>query len=251
MLLRAIIIDDEPRGVSALKSVIEEYIPDINVVAESTNAGEAIKLIHDYKPEIVFLDVNMPEMNGFDLLDKLTWKKFNLIFTTAHEEYALRALKNNAVDYILKPVDHEDVRAAVIKIKDRISNVEDHTSAVNYTRMITELNYYQKNKVLVSLKSGIEAIAFHEILYLESRSNYTKLYLTNSKVIETAKPLKDFEDQLCASNLNFMRVHHSFIINLDKVTRYLKSEENILLDGVQKIPLSKSKKEAFYSWLSI
>jgi two-component system LytT family response regulator len=250
MILRAIIIDDEPRGVSALKSLIEEYMDDVNVVAESTNPADAIPLIHNYKPEIVFLDINMPEMSGFDLLDRLLWKNFNLIFTTAHEEYALRALKNNAVDYILKPIDHEEVQAAITKIKARIGKAENDIS-LNYARLVKDLSHYHKSKVLVSLKSGIEAIAFNDILYLESQSNYTQLYLVGSKVILTAKPLKEFEDELCLTNQSFMRVHHSFIINLNKVSRYLRSEEQILLDDNYRIPLSKSKKDKFYSWLQL
>src|SRR3954464_1482839 len=122
MILRAIIIDDEYKGISTLKTLVEEYIRDVRVVAETTSAGEAIRLIEDYKPEIVFLDINMPEMSGFELLEKLRWRNFSLVFITAHQQYALKALKNNAVDYLLKPVDYTELQAAVAKIQKQQLN---------------------------------------------------------------------------------------------------------------------------------
>ena len=251
MTLRSIIIDDEYKGISTLKTLIEEYIEDINIVAETTVASEAIKLIENYKPEIVFLDINMPEMTGFELLEKLTWKNFNLVFITAHQEYALKALKNNAVDYILKPIDHEEVQAAVTKIKNRLAINENSISLGNYTQLLTELKNYQKNKILVSLKAGIEAIETQDIIYLESNSNYTTIYLNAMPALSTSKTLKDFEDQLCRPGTGFMRVHHSFIVNLNKVTRYLKSEDLIILEDGVKIPLSKSRRDVFYEWMQV
>lgn len=251
MILRAIIVDDEFKGISTLKTLIEEHVTDVKVIAETTDALEAIRMIEDYKPEIVFLDINMPGMDGFDLLERLNWKTFNLVFTTAHQEYALKALKHNAIDYILKPIDHEEVELAVRKIRKIRTDSEAELPLSNYTRFFQDLNALKKNKIAVSLKTGIEAISINEIMYLESKSNYTRLYLTNDTVVFTSsKTLKEFDNMLCNKSFNFMRVHYSFIINLQKVTRYLKSEEVIVLNGDQKIPLSKSKKDLFYSWLN-
>lgn len=251
MTMRAIIIDDEYKGITTLKTIIEAYVPDVTIVADTTIASEALNMVRDYRPEIVFLDINMPEMSGFELLEKMSWKNFNLVFTTAHQEYALKALKNNAVDYILKPIDHEEVLAAVGRIRQRIQNKEGSLSLTSYTKVLNEFNHHQKNKILVSLKSGIEAVDISEIVYLESDSNYTQIYLDGAKVILTSRTLKEFDDQLCMTGLNFMRVHHSFIINLNKAVKYLKSEDLIILENAQKIPLSKSKREAFYAWMNI
>jgi len=249
MTLRAIIIDDEQNGINTLKSLLSAYVPDVKVVAETTGASAAIELIENYKPEIVFLDINMPEMTGFELLEKLSWKKFSLVFITAHQEYALKALKNNAVDYILKPIDYEELQAAVEKVKDQSGA---KAGLANYTKLLNELDDYNyKNKILVNLKSGIEAVDLNEIVYLESKSNYTQLYLSGGKIILTSKTLKEFEDQLCVSSLHFLRVHKSYIINLKKVTKYLKAEEQIVLDETEKIPLSRSRKDIFYAWLGI
>src|SRR5689334_2979535 len=110
MSLRAIIVDDEETGITTLRILIGKHIPDVKVVAVCTRAREAVELIANYKPEIVFLDISMPEMDGFELLEKLEWKNFNLIFTTAHQEYALKALKQNALDYLLKPVYHKELQ---------------------------------------------------------------------------------------------------------------------------------------------
>jgi two-component system LytT family response regulator len=251
-MLRAIIVDDEQMAVKSLKTLIDIYVKDIKVVAGSTAASEAIELIENYKPEIVFLDINMPEMSGFELLDKLKWRSFSLVFTTAHQEYALRALKNNAVDYILKPVDHSELQAAVAKIQKQITSNHERVSLSNYTNLLRELNdYYFKNKILVNLKSGIEAVDLNEVIFLESKSNYTQLHLINDKLILTSKTLKEFEDQLCVTNFPFMRVHKSYIINLKKVNKYLKSEEIILLENNCKVPLSRSKKDVFYEWMNI
>ncbi|MCW3109714.1 MAG: two component transcriptional regulator, LytTR family, partial [Segetibacter sp.] len=135
MRLRAIIIDDEQKGIDTLNLLIEMFIKEVKVVAHSTNATTSLALIENYKPEIVFLDINMPEMNGFELLEKLNWKDFNLIFTTAHQEYAIRAIKNNAIDYLLKPIDYEDLLLAVERIKKQLSS-EVSVSKFNYSELL-------------------------------------------------------------------------------------------------------------------
>ncbi len=249
MTLRAIIIDDEELGINSLNILIQKFIDDIKVVATTTIASEACELIENYKPEIVFLDINMPEMNGFEVLDKLTWKNFSLIFTTAHREYALKALKNNAIDYLLKPIDYEDIIIAVNKIKGKMCSVEIEQNRVNYNKLLQEVN--QHNKILVNSKTSIETIELSDVVCLESKSNYTQIYLSGSKLTLVSKTLKEFETHLCTANLSFMRVHHSFIINLNKVARYIKLTDTIIMVDDQKIPLSKSRKGTFFEWLKI
>jgi two-component system LytT family response regulator len=246
MSLRAVIIDDEQRGVSSLRILIEKYVPDVKVVASSTRAAEAIELIENYRPEIVFLDINMPEMNGFELLEQVNWKNFNLIFTTAHREYALRALKNNAMDYLLKPIDYEDIRIAVEKVKKRLQ--ENEIISFDYSKLKQEAN--PNNKLLVNSKKSIESIELDDVVCLESKSNYTQIYLSGSRVTLASKTLKEFETHLCHANLNFMRVHHSFIVNLNKVSRVMKVTDTIIMVDDQKIPLAKSRKGHFFEWLN-
>lgn len=251
MHLRAIIIDDEPKGINTLKILIEKYIEDVKIVSECTKASDGITLIENYKPEIVFLDINMPEMNGFELLEKLSWKNFNLVFTTAHQEHALKALKINAIDYLLKPIDYRELQFAVNKIKEQLAINKINQNQFDYDKLIGTINQYQRKKIIINSKSGVESIDLPDIFYFESMSNYTQLYLNTGSSILTSKTLKEFDVQLCTSDKNFMRVHNSFIINLHKVTRYVKDEELIILMNGQKIPLAKSRKDEFFEWLKI
>jgi two-component system, LytTR family, response regulator len=248
MQLRSIIIDDEETGITALKFLIEKYIPEVRVVATCSRPGDAIEIIENYKPEIIFLDISMPEMNGFEVLEKLEWKNFNLIFTTAHQEYALKALKARATDYLLKPVYHKELRLAIDRIKEQRLAQDEKLRTPDYSFLNT-INQYRLNKLAVTSKNGIDYIDTSEIMSLEARSNNTFIYLKNGSGILTTKRLGEFEHSLCSDNLNFMRVHHSFIINLHKVSRYLKETENIILSNNQKIPLAKSRKEIFLKWL--
>jgi two-component system, LytTR family, response regulator len=250
-MLRAIIIDDEQRGINALKVLIDRFVNDVKVVAESTNAHTAIDLIENYAPDIVFLDIKMPDMDGFELLEKLKWKNFNLIFTTAYEEYGLRALKSNAVDYLLKPIDYEDLKFSIDKVKERISEQESRDVVLQYKVLLDNLGNTGKNKIVISSKWGVESIDVNDIIHLESKSNYTQICLSESRTILTSKTLKEFDHQLCASYLSFMRVHHSFIVNLNKVARYLKQSDNIVMVNQHEIPLAKSRKGIFFKWLSI
>lgn len=250
MVLRAIIVDDEQKGIDTLKILIELFIQDVKVVAESTAAGASIELIENYKPEIVFLDINMPEMSGFDLLEKLQWRDFNLVFTTAHQEYALRALKNNAIDYLLKPIDHEDLKLTVERIQTKLTQDLTETARFNYYELLENRHQKQKQRILINSRTGVEYIDINDIVFLESQSNYTKIALKNNREILSSKTLKEFETQLCTEH-SFMRIHHSFIINLKRVSRYLKTEELVVMDDEQKIPLAKSRKDDFYIWLEI
>jgi len=249
MRLRAIIIDDEETGAETLKFLIEKYIADVKVVAQTTRPNEAIALIEDYKPEIVFLDITMPEMDGFELLEQLEWRKFNLIFTTAHQEYGIKAIKQNACDYLLKPIDHQDLSIAIEKIKERLQEEQKYKEA-NLNIPIENLNQQPPRKLAVSSKHSVESINPNEIVSLESRSNYTKVYLLDGRDILCPKTLGEFDHQLCHGNVNFMRVHHSFIINLQKILRYLKDSDTVIMINNQKIPLARSRRDVFFKWLN-
>lgn len=247
-MLRAIIIDDEQRGINTLKLLLGRYVPEVKVVAESSEPAKGMELIESYRPEIVFLDINMPEMDGFELLEKLGWKNFNLVFTTAHQEYALKAIKNNAIDYLLKPIDHVDLKAAVDRIIKRAEK-NDLDMKFNYGQLIQDL--HQKQRILINSRSGVEAVELDEIICMESESNYTTVFLHEGKKVTTAKTLKEFEGQLCIEGSSFMRVHQSYIINLKKVLRFVKTNDVIILAEELQAPLSKSKRDQFFKWMNI
>jgi two-component system LytT family response regulator len=249
MRLRAIIIDDEEAGITTLKLLIERHIHDVKVVATCNGSTEAIEVIENYKPDIVFLDISMPEMDGFELLEKLEWKNFNLVFTTAHQEYALKALKQNAVDYLLKPVYHKELRLTIDRIRNQQATQQINAGSLDYT-LLNKINQHKFNKLGITSKNGVEYLDPFEIINMESRANYTLVCLEDGKEILTPRRLGEFEILLCSENINFMRVHHSYIINLHKVIRYIKEADDIVMVNNQRVPLSKSRKENFVRWLS-
>jgi two-component system LytT family response regulator len=252
MNIRALIIDDEQKGIDTLRQLIEKYLIGVKVVAETTQPLKGVELIESYRPEVVFLDISMPGMNGFELLEKLEWKNFNLIFTTAYREYALRAIKIDAIDYLLKPVDHKELKQAVDRIKAKTEAADKITESFNYIQLLSSLEHNSiKTKLPLNLKMGIEYIDVSEIVSLESVSNYTRISFDNEKKILSSRTLKEFDLQLCLNNVNFMRVHNSFIINLKKVIRYTKENDIILMSDRQQIPVSRSRKELFQNWLSL
>lgn len=246
MRLRAVIIDDEETGIDMLKFLLDKYVPDVKIVGQALRAQEGIELIENYKPEIVFLDISMPKMDGFELLEKVEWKEFNLVFTTAHQEHGLKALKLNAKDYLLKPIDYHDLIAAVERIKLKVVNVS--SPEFDYS-LLNQMKLQSAGRIAVNSKDGIEFVDPLDIVSCESSSNYTVISLCDGKSIICPKTLKEFA-KLCAGTSNFMRVHHSYIVNLHKIARYQKDEENIIMNNNQKIPLAKSKRELFFQWLA-
>jgi two-component system LytT family response regulator len=250
-MLRAIIIDDEQKGINALKMLIAKHIENVKIIAQCTRAEEGIESIENYKPDIVFLDINMPGINGFELLEKLTWKDFNLIFTTAYQEFGLKALKNNAIDYLLKPIDPEELQLAINRVTRKLKENESTVTKFNYKELNRLVQQTQKQRIMINSKSDVESIEVSEIIRLESKNNYTLIYLTDAREILIGKSLKEFEMQLCTADSNFMRVHQSFIINLNKVLRYLKASDCVIMSDAQKIPISKGRKGPFFKWLNI
>lgn len=209
-MLRAIIIDDEVNGIKTLRLLIEKYCKDVKVVASSSQPIDGIILIEDYKPDLVFLDITMPKMNGFELLEKLSYRSFKLIFTTAHEQYALKAIKSGAVDYLLKPIDVEELQKCV-------KNLMDGGENTNYEKVEDD----PKN-IIVSVRDGIIFLKPNEVVRLEAAGSYTNIYLTNSTMHLASKSLKDYESIL--DKRIFYRCHNSHIVNLTKINKLINTD---------------------------
>lgn len=207
-MFRAVIIDDELAGINSLKLMIGKLTNEIKVVATASEPEKGIDLINDYKPEIVFLDISMPGMNGFELLRRVGHKNFKLIFTTAHEEYAVEAIRNKAVDYLLKPLDADELKAC-------IDNLLSESNEIKETLKFPGL-------IELSVKDGIIFIRPHDIVRLEAAGSYTRFHLVNSVKHLASRTLKEYE-QLLDPNL-FYRCHNSHIVNLTKVVKLLSRE---------------------------
>lgn len=249
MTLRALIIDDEQKGINSLKLVLEKFTTQVKVVAETTDSEKGIELIENFKPEIVFLDINMPGYNGFEVLKKLSFRDFNLIFTTAHEEYAIQALRENAIDYLLKPIDADDLKQAVAKVERLLAEKQ---KPVAVDSLLNYLNNQKQSKIPFNTKDRVEYIDKKEIVRLEADSNYTTVYLADNSKIMVSKTIGEYDELLCNNEHQFMRVHQSHIVNLQHVVRYLPEDGGVVVTSTNsKLPLSKSKKDEFLNWLGL
>jgi len=244
MALRAIIIDDEQNGIESLKLLIEKFIPDVRVVAATAESSRGIKLITDFHPDIVFLDINMPGMNGFEMLSGLEYRDFALIFTTAHAEYALKALKSNALDYLLKPIDIDDLQSAIEKVRSN----RQKKSLPDLGNFYAELG--KSSKIALNTKNKVEYIDRNDIVRMESDSNYTHVHTLSGGELVVGRTIRDFEEMLCKAGGVFMRVHQSHIVNLNHVVRFKKDNSGIItMRDSKDVPLSKQKREEFLKWL--
>jgi two-component system LytT family response regulator len=207
MTLSSIIIDDEISGINILKVLIEKYVPDVTVAASSTDPFEGARLIEEYKPDIIFLDISMPTLNGFELLESLHYRDFKLIFTTAHEEYAIKAIKTKAHDYLLKPIDIEELKSCLFKI-------------INDQEKLPQKS--ESGIIELSVKDGIIFIKPNDVIRLEASGSYTTLYLENKVKYVASKNLKEFESMLDPTL--FYRCHQSHIVNLQKVVKMVSAD---------------------------
>ena len=239
-ILRAVIIDDELDGVKSLALIIQKFIKEVEVIASSTNALEGINFINNYQPDIVFLDINMPILDGFQVLENLHFKQFSLVFTTAHTEYGLKALKNGAIDYLLKPIHIEEVKLAVQRIKDK----SQHPVHKIDLSLLFDLIKTNALKISVPTKNSVEYIFAKDIVYIEADDHNSKVTLANlNQEILALKALKDYEILLCKTDSSFIRLHNSFIVNVNFVFKYLKENGGyIIMQNNKKIPVSKNKK---------
>jgi len=245
-MVTAIIIDDEAKGRLALRQKLKEYCPDIRLEGEAEDGEEGLKLIEETQPDIVFLDIEMPILNGFDMLLRLQRKDFHLIFTTAYDHYAIKAIRFAAFDYLLKPVDIEELKAAVEKI--RLSGQE-----INNGRRLETLAHNLQtalNKIAISTLEGLLFFDLNDIIHIEAQSNYTVFSFSNRPRLTVSRTLKEFEDLLPPEQ--FFRSHHSHIINLQYIKRYMKGDGGqIELRNGELVDVSRKKKEEFLKLLGM
>lgn len=245
MTIDAIIIDDESNARENLKIILEDFCPEINVVGEAGSAEEARTLIAEHQPKLLFLDINMPNEDGFELLESLEEKNFSVIFITAHNQFALKALKAGAIDYIEKPIDIEDLQLAVSKVADSTKQAGN----VDYTLIKDLLTSYKNDSksdiISVPTLSGYEIIRVEDIVHLEADESYTKIFLANGKKCMSSMTIARYEKVL--DTKIFFRVHKSHIIN----TRYHLKEFNrhdgnvAIMDNGIAIPVARRKLSGF------
>lgn len=245
-MIKAVIVDDELNAIKNLKWEIENFSSNIDVCDTFTNPIEAISAINYLKPDCVFLDIEMPEMDGFQLLSHLTFRDFDLIITTAYDNYAIKAFKEHALDYLLKPIDSEDLTKTIDRV---VKNKKANTLGEEVKKILKSINTesYSKRLAIPQLGKTIY-IEFDDIVFCKSDGNYTEINLVNNQKETCSKKIKDVEEQL---NDNFFRVHNSYLVNIIYIKEFVKSEGLylVLKDG-NTIPVSRSKKNKLIQTLN-
>jgi two-component system, LytTR family, response regulator len=244
-MMKAIIIDDEPKGRNILQHLIAQNFPNIKVVATASGADEGIQRIDAWKPDVVFLDVEMPGKNGFDMLKELGAIDFKIIFVSAHNHYALNAIKLSAIDFLLKPVDLDDLKKAV----ERLS-VQPTNPVRQVPHLLNQLQHPKSSfgKIVITSLSAIEFVNISDIIYCKSDNVYTEVYLKDTTITAT-KTLKEFEDLL--SGHFFFRIHHSYLINMTQIKKYLRGDGGtVIMCNEAEIEVSRRRKSAFLELLS-
>ena len=242
-MLKAILIDDEESSLSSLKEKISSYCPDIQVTALCDNAGKGIEAIDNLHPDIVFLDIEMPVMNGFVMLQQLTYKNFELIFATAYDHYAIKAIRYSALDYLVKPIEIEDLKAAVNKATDkRNRSYPNPQIELLVEQLVNKKNSF--SRIAIPTTEGLQFLKIEEIIYLEASINYTHIYTRDGKKFIVSRTLKDFEDMLPPEV--FLRIHNSYIINKNFAEKYIRGDggQVVLSNGVM-LDVAKRKKSEF------
>lgn len=247
--IRTVIIDDESNGRLMLQTLIERYFGaqlDVCAMADSVAAG--VEAIHQHAPELIFLDIQMPRESGFELFQKIDRIYFHTIFVTAFSEYAIKAFKVNALDYILKPIDIGEWRAATEKAIRKIQDGNPGLSALPLLQNLKGSSALPQ-KIGLPMKEGILFIAVENVVRCESESNYTKVHLEDGKSHLICRTLKEVQESLM--DFNFFRVHRSHLINMDKITMYLRNDGGaVLMSDRSRIPVSRAEKEDFEKHLN-
>ncbi len=236
--MRAIIIDDEAHCIDSLSIMLERYT-DVTVIKTFDSSVHAAKELLQLQAEILFLDIEMPFINGFELLTMFSKTPWKVVFTTAYDEYAVKAFKYNAIDYLMKPILREDLERTIEKLKKAI-----HADApnLNEDQLIKEFSYRIK-KIAIPTLAGLQMIALDDIIYLESNSNYCDIHMIGNHQYRVSKTLKIYEKKL--SFYQFIRVHHSFVVNPNHITRYVKGDGGyLIMEDDTIINVSRSRKEA-------
>ncbi len=243
--MKAVIIEDEERSRIVLQNLLETYCPDVEVAGGADAVSSGVKLIRAVQPDILFLDVQINGGTGFDVLEKIHDLKVSVIFTTAYDHYALKAFKFSAIDYLLKPIDIDELKAAVKKVMISSQQEEDQYKIKN---LLSNLKNPDEDPVLlVSTIEAVEFVRIRDIVRCEAQGAYTQLFLRDARPVMVSKVIKEFEFLL--QDYGFYRVHQSHLINLKEVRKYVKSDNYLLMrDGAQ-IQLARSRKDDFFNVL--
>lgn len=241
-MLSCVIIDDEGKARRILEAMLKEHCPEVQVIAAAEDVPSGVKIIQKHNPDLVFLDIEMPGYTGFQLLEFFDQPTFEVIFTTAYSEYALQAFQVSAVDYLLKPIQIEQLKQAVDKAI-RMHGNSQVIERLTALRENVEENTLQK--IALPVSEGLRFVPLKDILYLKADGSYTHIFLVDGTRILISKKIKEFENTLAPRN-NFFRTHRSYIINLGRIKNYIRQDGGyIVMENGDEVDLSRERKDEF------
>lgn len=243
--MKAIIIDDEKSNIELTFNILNLYCKQVRVVATAASVNEGHQAILEHQPDLVFLDIQMPDGTGFDLLNRFPSIRFKTIFITAHQDFALAALKRSAVDYLLKPLSPPDIIEAVHKAQTLMHN-NDQTEKLKI--LLENIQKPEKQKVVLKTMDRIYSVPLQDIIRFHSEGSYTEVFLSGGKKIVVSKLIKDFDELLSADN--FLRVHQSHLVNVDFIFCFEKAENTITMKDDSIVPVSVRKKDTLLNVLN-
>lgn len=239
-MIKAVIIDDIPEAITVLQADLETYCNTIEIIGSANGVVSGAKVIKDLKPDLVFLDIQMPDGTGFDLLEIIGDTNFKLIFTTASDEFAIKAFKFSAIDYLLKPIDPDDLMRAVEKVEHQ----QEPTSRLD----LLKENLNHPKKIALNTVDKIHIVDIEEVIRLESNINYTRFFFKDGTKLLVTKTLKEFDKML--SDHQFIRIHQSHLVNANFIKEFLKQNGEVTLKDGTKIPVSTRKKSTLMDMIS-
>jgi two-component system LytT family response regulator len=239
-MIKALVIDDEPYSCEALVELLTRYCPEVQVAKVCHSGAEALLAMKEHAPQLLFLDIEMPRMNGFELLEKAGDINFELVFTTSYDQYAIKAIRMSALDYLLKPIDRDELQKAVAKVKERLLRPKKQQIEMLLQKLTSPAT--PMLKIALPTIEGLQLVQIDSIICCTSDSNYTTFKLKGKEKIIVSKTLKEVEDLL--DEYSFQRVHHSSLVNLNEISKYIRGEGGYLImsDGSH-VDVSRSRKE--------
>jgi two-component system LytT family response regulator len=243
-MIRTILVDDEKSGLNTLRKLLQLYCPEVKIVAECGDADIAKEKIELLDPQLVFLDISLPGKSSFDLLSELGKINFEIIFVTAHHEFALKAFRYSAVDYLVKPVDEDILVDSVKRAVKRINSANDNILTLMHNVQNREVK--RKMKLCIPSLNGFRVVEMKDIMYCEASGSYTNFILSGNNIICSAKPIYEYDELL--SGAGFIRIHKSYLVNLLHVKEYVRGEGgSVILSDNREVAVSRRKKDYFLS----
>lgn len=241
MSIKTILIDDEPKAIAILKNKIERFCPELEIIATIEKPAQAFDIINELQPQLVFIDIAMPGVSGFDILEQFKNPQFEIIFATAFDHYAIEAIKQCAIGYLVKPIDNQDLVKATENAK---SNIDKKTALSKNIQLLENLNLenFQKKKIVIPSSDGLEFVTVENITHCEGVDGYTKIHFLDRKPILSSSSIGHFKKIL--SHPDFYHIHKSYIANLTHVTKYL-NDGYVVLSGDIAVPVARSKRAEF------